>query len=347
MTGFNPNDPGVANGGYFALPYKLEDSEIVVISAPWDVTTSYGAGTHKGPEAIIDASVQVDLFDSAVEKAWETRIGTHPIDEKIVKLNKRSRKIAEHVIEKLEEGVSARELSKELDEVNKASAILNDYVYETTKGYIEKGAITAVVGGEHSVPLGHYKALGEKYEEYGILHIDAHADLRVAYEGFTYSHASIMFNALNEVQQISQLTQVAVGDYCQQESVFIDNNPRIRCFTDRELARNSFEGKSWKKQCDEIISSLPENVYISLDIDGLSPEYCPGTGTPVPGGLSYNQLEYLLHSLALSSKKIIGFDLCEVSPSEESEWDANVGARLLYKLCLFTKLNRNREREVK
>lgn len=342
MTSFNPNDPGVANGNYFALPYKLEDSEIALISVPWDVTTSYGEGTHKGPEAIIEASLQVDLFDSSLEKAWEVKIGTLPISEKIGKLNKKSRKVAESVIEKLEKGASAKELSHELDNVNAASQELNEYVYNAAKDLISKGKLTAVVGGDHSVPLGHFKAVGEKYDEFGILHIDAHADLRIGYEGFKYSHASIMYNALTEVQQVAQLTQVAVRDYCQEESDYINNNPRIRCFTDKELSKNEFEGKTWKKQCDEIIASLPENVYISLDIDGLSPEYCPGTGTPVPGGLSYNKLDYLLYSLSLSCKKIIGFDLCEVAPSEDSEWDANVGARLLYKLCIYTKLNKSK-----
>lgn len=339
MTSFNPNDPGVANGNYFALPYKLEDSEITLISVPWDVTTSYGAGTHNGPEAIIDASLQVDLFDPNLDKAWEIKIGTLPISERIKRLNKKNRNIAEVVIEKLELGASVKDVSQELEVVNKSSEDLNDYVYKVAKELIAKGKLTAVVGGDHSVPLGHFKAIGEKYEEFGILHIDAHADLRIGYEGFKYSHASIMYNALKEVQQVSQLTQVAVRDYCQEESDFINNNSRIRCFTDKELSNNKFEGKSWKKQCDDIIASLPEHIYISLDIDGLSPEYCPGTGTPVPGGLSYNELDYLLYTLSKSNKKIIGFDLCEVSPSQESEWDANVGARLLYKLCIYTKLN--------
>ncbi len=347
MTDFNPNDPGIANGNYFALPVNAEESEIILVPVPWDVTTSYSAGTHKGPEAILNASLQVDLYDSVLEKAWETKIGTCPEDDHIRKLNKKSRKVAEEIIEKLSEGIPESELSAQIEQVNKASAVLNDYVYETTSKLIKEGRLTAVVGGEHSVPLGHLRAVGDKYEEFGILHIDAHADLRDEYEGFTYSHASIMFNALNEIQQISQLTQVAVRDYCQEEADIINNDPRIRCFTDKEISAGAFEGKNWKRQCEEILSSLPENVYISVDIDGLSPEYCPGTGTPVPGGLSFNQLDYLLGSLASSSKKIIGFDLCEVSPSEGSEWDANVGARILYKLCIYSKINRNRYKDQK
>jgi agmatinase len=339
MTNFNSNEIGMANGNYFALPYKLEESEIALLSVPWDVTTSYRAGTHKGPRSIIDASVQVDLFDVLVPNAWEITIGTIPEDKSISKKNKSLRKIAEKVIEQLESGVDPSVIQDELETVNNASAELNNYVYQACKEQIKQGKFVGLVGGDHSTPLGNIKAISENYEEFGILHIDAHADLRVAYEGFTYSHASIMYNALKEIPQISQLTQVAIRDFCQEEADIINNDPRIRCFTDIELRRNIFEGKSWKRQCEEIISSLPNNVYISFDIDGLSPELCPNTGTPVPGGISFREMDYLIFLLASSNKKIIGFDLCEVSPGDHDEWDANVGARILYKLCVYSKFN--------
>lgn len=339
MTKFNPNELGMANGNYFALPYTTEESEITLVSVPWDVTTSYRAGTHKGPEAIIDASVQVDLYDLNVPDAWEVKIGTLPVDESIKKLNKKFRKKAEVIIEQLEKGEEQESLSDLLSEVNSASEELNQKVYSSIKSIIESGKTPGIVGGDHSTPYGSMLALSEKYEDFGILHIDAHADLRNAYEGFTFSHASIMYNALKNIGQISQLTQISVRDFCQDEADIINNDPRIRCFTDYEIHKNEFEGKTWKKQCEEIISSLPDNVYISFDIDGLSPDYCPGTGTPVPGGMSFRQADYLLLMLANSGKRIIGFDLCEVSSDGDSEWDANVGARMLYKLCIYTSLN--------
>jgi len=339
MTQFNPNEIGMANGNFFALPYRPDESEIVLVSVPWDVTTSYRSGTHKAPQAIMDASVQVDLYDPLVPNAWEVRIGTIPEDHSIIKENKKFRKIAEKVIEQLEKGETQASLKADTDIVNGASSTLNDKVYETTRKFISEGRFVGVVGGDHSVPLGNMKAVAEDHDEFGILHIDAHADLRVAYEGFKYSHASIMYNALNEIPQISQLTQVGIRDLCQEESDIIDHDPRIRCYTDVELKQYRFEGKTWKKQCEEIIGSLPASVYISFDIDGLSPELCPNTGTPVPGGLSFREVDYLLHMLATSNKKIVGFDLCEVSPSEDSDWDANVGSRILYKLCIYSKLN--------
>lgn len=339
MTSFNPNEIGMANGNYFALPYKLEESEIALISVPWDVTTSYRVGSHQGPQAIIDASVQVDLFDTLVSNVWEVTIGTVPQENSIFKKNKKYRRVAEKIIEQLESGADYNSLKDQLESVNKASSELNKYVYNACKEQINAGKFVGLIGGDHSVPFGNMKAVSENYEKFGILHIDAHADLRVAYEGFTYSHASIMYNALHEFPQISQLTQVGVRDFCQEESDIINNDPRIRCFTDIELKRNSYEGKLWKRQCEEIIASLPNNVYISFDIDGLSPELCPNTGTPVPGGLSFGEVDYLLYLLASSNKKVVGFDLCEVSPGEAGEWDANVGARILYKMCIYSMFN--------
>ncbi len=343
MTIFNPNEPGMANGNFFALPYTLEDSGIAIISVPWDVTTSYRPGTNEGPGAVINASVQVDLYDPLVPDAWKIKIGTVPVDESISKKNRKFRKIAEQIIKHLEDGGDLSEVDDQLAEVNSACCDLNEYVYKTSLIQIESGRIPVVMGGDHSTPLGSIKALADKYEDFGILHIDAHADLRNAYEGFTYSHASIMFNALGEIPQISQLTQVGIRDFCQEEADFINTDPRIRCFTDVELKRNIYEGKTWKKQCEEIVASLPANVYISFDIDGLSPVLCPNTGTPVPGGLEFREADYLLHMLAVSNRRIIGFDLCEVAPGVEGEWDANVGARILYKMSIYTHLNKLRQ----
>ena len=165
----------------------------------------------------------------------------------------------------------------------------------------------------------------------------AHADLRDAYEGFTCSHASIMHNAL-QLPQVSRLVQVGIRDYCGAEVELAQRSGgRVVQFDDYKLARNAFEGVAWGTQCDAIIEQLPENVYVSFDIDGLSPDNCPGTGTPVPGGLSYREAVYLLARLAESGRRIVGFDLTEVSPADnDGEWNANVGARVLYKLCNLT-----------
>jgi agmatinase len=197
--------------------------------------------------------------------------------------------------------------------------------------WLDKGKIDGLLGGDHSTPLGFLRALAKRHESFGILHIDAHMDLRMAYEGFTYSHASIMNNALR-IPQISKLVQVGIRDYCEEEvSVVTAEKGRVVVHTDAEIQRASFAGQTWRERCDAIVAALPEKVYVSFDIDGLDPTLCPNTGTPVPGGLSFQQATYLLSKLK-ERRQIIGFDLVEVAPGQD-DWNGNVGARLLYHLC--------------
>ena len=159
---------------------------------------------------------------------------------------------------------------------------------------------------------------------------NAHMDLRIGYEGFTYSHASIMYNAL-QIPEIGKIVQVGIRDFCKQE-VEVALNNRVLVHTDRDLKSANFNGITWQEQCEDIIDSLPQKVVVSFDIDGLQQWYCPNTGTPVPGGLLYEQATYLLSKLAQSDKEIIGFDLVEVARGE-TDWDGNVGARLLFHMC--------------
>jgi agmatinase len=330
---FDPNAIGQPNGNYFALPYTVDEAEIALLSVPWDATASYGTGAHKAPEAIIEASAQVDLYDADVKDAWTVKIGTVPSDGTVDKLNRHTRRITARVIAALEKGVPEEQLTGEILSVNTASEALNRKIYEASKKYLDAHKIVAVVGGEHSAPFGLLQALDEKYNGFGILHIDAHADLRKAYEGFTYSHASIMYNVLDQLKQVTKIVQVGVRDYCTEEAALMAADARLVPFTDAVLQEASFNGLPWAQQCRDIVAALPEKVYVSFDIDGLTPGNCPHTGTPVPGGLTYNRAVFLLRTLAQSGKKIIGFDLCEVAPSEYDEWDANVGARVLFKLC--------------
>lgn len=337
-TEFNPNDICIPNGNYFALPYSVEESGLVIISAPWDVTTSYRPGTAYGPDAILDASLQVDLYDYDFGTNYEKGIGTHPFDEDLLELSKKARLSAEKVITHLEMGMNPTDwmTSKSLEHANEASRQMNKTIYDTAKTYIEDGKKVALVGGDHSTPLGLIKAIAEKHGEIGILHIDAHADLRKAYEGFTYSHASIMYNVLEEVKGVTRIAQVGIRDFCEDEKEIIDNDSRVTTFFDRAIQDRRFEGSTWKEVCDDIIDTLPQKVYISMDIDGLRPYYCMNTGTPVPGGLTYNELIYLLVQLVKRGREIVGFDLTEVVGNVENSIDANVGARLLYKLSLLT-----------
>lgn len=332
---YNPNDIGIPNGNYFALPFTPEESAIVLLSVPWDVTTSYRPGASKGPEAILDASPQLDFHDFHHPGGWRKGIGTLEFDPTIGATSRRLREEAEKVIIHLESGGSPEQeyAARKLARINEASRRLNEYVYDESKRWLDAGKRVGLVGGDHSTPYGLIRAVAEKEGEVGLLQIDAHADLRQAYEGFEHSHASIMYNVLRDIQGVESLVTVAVRDLSEEEAQRIGSDPRITPFFNRELADNRSEGVTWREQCRRIVEKLPAKVYVSFDIDGLTPEHCPHTGTPVPGGITFDEAVYLLWSVTESGRRIVGFDLCEVVPGPQDEWDAIVGARMLYKLC--------------
>ena len=182
--------------------------------------------------------------------------------------------------------------------------------------------------------MGYLEALSERYDSFGILQIDAHMDLRKAYEHFTYSHASIFYNALS-IPQLSKLVQVGIRDCCEEEVAMANHSDgKVKVISDQEIKAKQYQGISFVEICNYIVELLPEQVYVSFDIDGLDPKLCPNTGTPVPGVLDYNEAIFLIQTLVESGRKIIGFDLCEVAGSPH-EWDGNVGARVLYELTCW------------
>lgn len=333
-AGFNPSSAGVPNGNYFALPFSVEESPLALLSAPWDATVSYRAGTAAAPSAIIAASSQVDLFDIEYGNIWQHKIGTIPIDHEIIKHGKAARSAACKVIAALEKGMPEDSpfIIKNTSKVNAASHWFNARIRAAAAAMLAQGKIVGLVGGDHSAPYGLLMALCERHAEFGILHIDAHADLRERYEGFEFSHASIMYNALRCMPQVQRIVQVALRDMCQEESAMAENDMRLTQFNAYRIAEQLYSGISWHQICENIVAALPREVYISFDIDGLSPDNCPSTGTPVPGGLSFMQAAYLLRRVG-AGRRIIGFDLCEVCPRHDDEWDAIAGARMLYKLC--------------
>ena len=336
IRAFDPNSPGDANAQIYGLPFTPDEADIVLVPVPWEVTTSYGGGTSRGPGAIFDASFQVDLFHPDFPELWKRGIA---MDKEPTALRQQSdalRKRAERVIDLLSQGGSAKEkarAAKDLKLINAECATMNDWVEARTGHWLDRGKLVGLVGGDHSTPLGFFRALAERNGEFGILHIDAHLDLRAGYEGFTYSHASIMYNAL-QLKEVVTLTQVGIRDLCSAENeVILREGKRLNVVRNADIRRQQYEGITWREQCDVIVGTLPDKVHISFDIDGLDPSLCPNTGTPVPGGLAFEEATYLLSRLAASGRRIIGFDLVEVTPGRNDEWDANVGARLLWHLC--------------
>ncbi|MEO6490452.1 MAG: agmatinase family protein [Ferruginibacter sp.] len=336
LSNFDPSSVGNPDNNIFGLPFSENDSRLIILPIPWEVTVSYNAGTARAPDHIFTASFQVDLFDPEWRDLWKQGIYMRDPNKKILTKSDYLRKEAELYINYISHGEVVAEnkfMLKTLREINEGSLFLNDWVYQQTKELLDADKLVGLLGGDHSTPLGYFKAIADKYESFGILQIDAHCDLRDAYEGFNYSHASIMYNAIEQIPGLKKLVQVGIRDFCEEELDYIaSSNGRIVTYFDKQIKERQFEGDSWKTISEEIISQLPQNVFISFDIDGLDPKLCPHTGTPVQGGFDTDQVFYLFRKLMLSGKKIIGFDLNEVGVSHD-EWDENVGARVLYKLC--------------
>jgi agmatinase len=343
LADYDPSGIGTVNGNLFGLPFAAENANLWVIGVPWDVTVSYGAGTSQGPARILAASPQIDLYDYDHPEGWKRGIYMQAIDETIAAQSHQYRAQAASIIAWLEQGNAVEdspELLASLAQINQACQLMNQWLERECLDALGAGKQVAVLGGDHSSPLGYLRALAQCHREFGILHFDAHADLREAYEGFEYSHASIMFNAL-KIPQITKLVQVGIRDTCEAEMALVQgSNGRVVAFSDPQIKGDRYRGKPWASTCAEIIQSLPHQVYVSFDVDGLDPKLCPNTGTPVPGGLELSETFFLLRELVNSGRTIIGFDICETG---DGEWDGNVAARITYKLSNLMHLSQDRE----
>lgn len=336
LDSFDPS--GLALGdGLFGLPHTPAQARLHLIPVPWEVTVSYRTGTAAAPEAIRAASAQVDLYDALQPKGYLQGLYLHPENLGWRERAEALRPLAAAHLEALMAGEATD--ADAPSEINAASTELAEWLKDEALALLKQGKLVAVLGGDHSTPLGLIQAIAKHRGSFGILQIDAHADLRVAYEGFTHSHASIMTNAL-QIPEVVRLVQVGLRDLGHSEVAVAEaSNGRVLMFTQRAMVRKSAEGALWASQVQQIISALPNNVYVSFDIDGLDPSLCPNTGTPVPDGLGFEQVIYLIDGLVSSGRRIVGFDLNEVGiPPEVHEgqdsWDAIVGARVLYRLAL-------------
>ena len=332
---FDPNGVGLKNGNFIGLPFTAENARIVLFPVPWDVTVSYSAGTSTGPQNILEESVQLDLHDVDIDNAWQSGIYFHPVNIGILEKSRALRVKTESYIDFIENGKTVsqnQEMQAILQEINEESLRLKEWVKRETGAFLDQGKLVGLIGGDHSTPLGYYEALAEKHTEFGILHIDAHLDLREAYEGFTYSHASVFYNALS-IKNITKLVQAGIRDYCKAEvELAANNHDRIHIYYDHYIRQAGFRGESFSELVEDMISELPDKVYISFDIDGLDPKLCPATGTPVPGGFEFQEVSYIFERISESGRTIIGFDVVETGGTG-NPWDGNVGARIVYKLA--------------
>ena len=347
---FNASGIGTSNSNIFGLPFTTEEAELVIIPFPWEVTVSYSAGTANGPQAIFDASKQIDLYDPYIKHAWKLGISMEEVSQIWLEKSAELRSKAETYIEmfaKDENPETNMVMKSKQNEINNSCADFNRWVKERSLKHLHNNKLVVGLGGDHSTPLGLIQALAEKHESFAILQLDAHCDLRNAYEGFEFSHASIMYNAL-KITAVSKLVQVGIRDYCEDEVSFIEqSNGRIKTFYDRPIKGLLYKGSNMEEIFQIIVRELPQKVYLSFDIDALDPKLCPNTGTPVAGGLEFEQALFLIQLVVESGRQIISFDLNEVAPATNNDWDANVAGRLLYRICNLMALSNGKFKDPK
>lgn len=328
--------PAPDSAGIFGMSLKETESELVILPVPWEATASYGSGSSRTPSQIIFPSHQLDLFDLSFGEPYKRGITIAADMEELAILNHQANKLVSKVRER---SGSFETDSQFINQVNDLSNKINRAVYMKSAALLRDGRKVAVLGGDHSSPYGLIKAINEFYEDVGIVHIDAHFDYREKYEGFNHSHASIMYNVMNDFKNINKIYHIGVRDFSKDEYDFfcrLSADARSLVDYSSDVYKKLLEPNGLNQLFDRMCDFLPNNIYVSFDVDGLDPKLCPGTGTPVPGGLDFEFICLLLEHLSKAGKRILGFDLCEVASSGTHDWDYNVGSRILYKLCGLT-----------
>jgi agmatinase len=269
---------------------SFERARILVWPVSYEGTVSYGTGTGRGAEAIIDASRNMELYDEETD-AEVYRVGIHTLDE-----------------------------SPELEPPARMMASL----YQRARDLVATGKFIAMIGGEHSVSAPVIRAHAERYDNLSVLQIDAHADLRDQYDGTPHSHASIMARVVRDLRLPS--VQCGIRSISAEEARALEDLP-TRIFWAKDIVgRNDW----W----ETAVSGLTDNVYLTIDIDGLDPSLVAQTGTPEPGGLGWYEVIGLIRTLA-RSRRVVGMDLTEYSYVEGFDASAFLCAKLIYKSLAF------------
>ena len=195
-----------------------------------------------------------------------------------------------------------------------------EVVESRVKGYISKGKFVVVLGGEHSVSIGAIKAHCDSCRDATILQLDAHSDLRDEYHGSKYNHACVMARA----RELAPIVQVGIRsmDICEKEFINKDN---------MFFAEDIHDNTRWM---EEVVARLSRNVYITIDLDVFDPSIVPATGTPEPGGLLWYDVLVLLKGV-FKKRNVIGFDVVELCPNDNSKPSDFLAARLVYKLLSY------------
>ena len=277
---------GVNNFGGSEVVYSYDESKVVIVPVPYDATSTYLRGAGRGPEAILEASQALEFYDP------ETGSEAH--------------KVGIHTLSPLECGDDPAELT--------------DAVYRTVSQLFSDQRFPVVIGGNHTVSIGAFRAAAEAFAGLTILQLDAHSDLRPFYQGSPLNHACVAARA----KEHAPLVQVGIRSMAAEELPFVDSK---RIYYAHELwADKSLYGKA--------LESLSDNVYITLDLDVFDPSLMPSTGTPEPGGPDYRELMSFLRSV-FSQRNVIGFDVVELCPSETNKVPDFIAARIVYQMLSY------------
>jgi agmatinase len=274
------------NFGGNEVVYDYSGSGIIIIPVPYDKTSTWMKGSDKGPEAILEASVNLEFYD--VETDTEVHMkGIHTIDPVV-------------------ENESPESL---VDAVNKIAGSL-----------LEDNKFPVFIGGNHSVSIGSVKAFAGRFNNFSVLQLDAHSDLRNEYEGSALNHAC----AMARVREFAPVVQVGIRSMSAEEKAVADFS---RIFFAHDLYHD-------KTLYSSAIDKLTENVYVTIDLDVFDPSIMPSTGTPEPGGPEYYEIMHFLKDVS-RKRNIVGFDVVELCPSPVNKAPDFVAAKILYQLLSY------------
>jgi len=304
----------------FGTPVNYIKSKIVILPIPFDGTSSYRKYSQNAPYKILEASNQVDLFDIDFGNLYRRNVYMEKISPLIIKINNYILSIQKKFFTSFDSA----------EKINSIMSANNNFIYKWTLNALNADKIPILLGGEHSIIFGAIQACFNVYKsrELSILHFDAHSDMRLNYDGFNYSHASIINNIQNRISTPKRIIQVGIRDVSYSEYKQIQLSNEIYSFLDKDIRKYKLLG-SFDVLSEDIIEKLGDLIYITIDIDGLDIPYCSNTGTPVPGGLNFDHIIHILSNIKKKKKRIIGADICETS---SSTLDSIVSMRLLYKL---------------
>jgi agmatinase len=273
-------------GGIEPAFTTYQKAVFIVVPVPYDLTSTYQSGSRRGPGAILDASGNMELYDEELRK--ETyRSGIHTLPP--------------------------------LEADARGPAEMVESVRRTIARITADGKIPVMLGGEHSISFGAVQAMKEVYPEITVLQLDAHADLRDAYQGTPYSHASVA----RRITGICPIIQVGIRSMSVEEAEFIQEG-RIRSHGADFMLDG---GSGWGSIC----ADLHGDVYLTVDLDVLDPAVMPSTGTPEPGGLSWREILRLVRE-ASKRCRIRGFDVVELAPIPGMVAPDFLAAKLVYRI---------------